>query len=174
MISPAQANDIRDIKPPVYFPENYLLLIIIGIIIVLAGLVFLVLFLRRRMKRGADKPRLPEKTAYQLAYEGLLALKRENLAALGKIKEYYFRLSDIVRHYIESRFSIKAPEMTTEEFLFSLRDYDILSSRHKNLLKEFLGLCDIVKFAKYGPTQKEIDESFNAAMKLLEETKNDI
>ncbi len=174
MISPAQANDIRDIKPPVYFPENYLFFIIIGIIIILAGLVFLVLFLRKRLKRHANGPQVPEKLAHQIACEALLALKAQDLAGLGKTKEYYFRLSDIVRHYIESRFSIKAPEMTTEEFLFSLRDSDVLSGRHKNLLKEFLGLCDIVKFAKYGPAQEEIDESFNAAMKLVEETKDDI
>lgn len=173
MILLTEAFDIRDIKPPVYFPGEYLFLMVIGIVIVLAGLVFLVIFLRKRLKK-TKAPNLTPKPAQQRALEALQALKAQDLPGQGRTKEYYFQLSDITRHYIENRFSIRAPEMTTEEFLFSLRDSSTLSAAQKNLLKEFLSLCDIVKFAKYGPSQKEIDESFNAAVKLVDETKNDI
>ena len=89
----------------------------------------------------------------------------------GKVKEYYFELSNIARHYIENRFRLKAPEMTTEEFLFSLRESAILSGTHKNLLKKFLNLCDIVKFAKYAPNEEAIEKSFGAAKKFVDETK---
>lgn len=165
-------GDIRDIKPPLSFVGDYLLLIIFASIIVLAALVFLSIFLKKRLKRKAKEPLPAPKSPYQIAREALLALQGQGLPGLGKTKEYYFRLSDIARRYIENRFNIKAPEMTTEEFLFSLRDSAILSGLHKELLKEFLTLCDIVKFAKYGPTPKEIDESFNGAVRLLKETRN--
>ena len=66
---------------------------------------------------------------------------------------------------------MKAPEMTTEEFLFSLKNSGGLSITHKNLLKEFLNLCDAVKFAKYGPTEKEISQSFDIAKAFIDETK---
>jgi len=166
----ALTSDIRDIKPPLFFPQDFLFLIVIGGIIVLAAIIFLVMFLRKRLKRQAEKPIPPPRPADQIALEALVALKAKNLPGLGKSKEYYFELSDIARRYIEDRFSLKAPEMTTEEFLSSLRIQAAFSGAHKNLLKEFLTLCDIVKFAKYGPSPKEIDESFNAAVKLVEET----
>jgi len=164
-------EDIRDIKPPVGFRANSDFLIIAAIIIALAALVFLIRFFKKRLEKKKDQILNLPKPAHQIALEALEALSEENLSASGKIKEYYFRLSDIIRRYIEERFEIRAPEMTTEEFLTFLRNSGTLSGAHKNLVKEFLNLCDIVKFANYGPTQKEIDESFAAAVKLVQETK---
>ena len=87
------------------------------------------------------------------------------------IKEIYIELSDIVRHYLENRFILRAPEMTTEEFLDKLKDTDMLSYDQKILLKDFLFHCDLVKFARYGPTEKEIDSSFKSAENLVDQTK---
>ncbi len=167
-----QAEDIRDIKPPVNFAGDNLLFIIIGALILLLALIALAVFLKKRLKKGPKKEPLPAKPAHQIAYEALQALKAKNLPAKGEIKQYYIELSNIVRHYLENRFRLRAPEMTTEEFLYSLQESDSLSGAQKNLLKQFLGHCDLVKFARYGPTQKEIENSFNAAEKLVEETKD--
>ena len=64
--------------------------------------------------------------------------------------------------------------MTTEEFLFYVRDYSRLISNHKALLKEFLLACDLVKFAKYIPTSEEIDAIFLSARKVVDETKEEV
>jgi len=56
-------------------------------------------------------------TAHQLAYERLEKLIGEDLTGQGRIKEFYERISNILRWYIEHRFNLKAPERTTEEFL---------------------------------------------------------
>ena len=167
----AYADDIRDIKPPVYFKANHLFLIILLTVLILAILVLLIKFLLEKIKKSKEDSLHVLKSPHQVAYEALQALKDKNLPAQGRIKDYYFELSVIARRYIENRFSIRAPEMTTEEFLFALRNSGILTGEHKNLVKEFLNLCDIVKFAKYGPTQREIEESFNAAKRLVDETK---
>lgn len=165
------ADELRDIKPPVFFPRNYLFLIIILVLIILAGLVVLIrYFLKRLKKKEVTVSQLP-RPAHELAYEALEALKFKDLPSKGKIKEYYIELSDIARHYIENRFEIRAPEMTTEEFLFSLKDSVDLTGAHKNLLKEFLSHCDMVKFAKYGPSSQEMNDSFAAAKRLVDETK---
>jgi len=164
-------DDIRDIKPPVDFPGSYALLIIVGIVLVIALVAFLISFFKKKIKTKDIPVEKVYKSANQLALEALAELKRKNLPQKGRLKEYYFLLSDIARHYMEDRFQIRAPEMTTEEFLSSLRDSGVLSGMHKNLLKEFLNLCDIVKFAKYAPAQKETDESFEAAVRLIDETK---
>lgn len=167
--SSAFADDLKDIKPPVYFQASLFFPISLGIIILLVGLLFWAVIRKKRKKQ--KKRSAPARPADQIAYEALELLKAKGLPLLGEIKQYYFELSDIVRRYIENRFNIKAPEMTTDEFLASLKNAEGLLGRHKNLLKEFLCLSDIVKFAKYGPTQKEINGSFAVAKKLVDETK---
>ena len=160
-------EDIKDIKGPVYFPVDYFFLIVILSIVGLSALGFLISYLlKKRARKRINPSPAPPRPAHDIAYEALDALKAKNLPRSGKIKEYYSELSDIVRRYLENRFDFRAPEMTTEEFLYSLRGSSELTGAHKNLLKQFLSHCDLVKFAKYGPTQIEIDESFNAAKKI--------
>ena len=89
----------------------------------------------------------------------------------GKVQEFYFELSNIARHYIEDRFKLKAPEMTTEEFLTTLKKSEALNSEQKSLVKDFLSHCDMVKFAKYLPQKKEIDSSYESAKNLVDQTK---
>jgi hypothetical protein len=60
------------------------------------------LWLRR--KRVKELVRI-FKSAHELAYERLRALVKEDLVGAGRIKEFYERISDILRHYIEHRFS---------------------------------------------------------------------
>jgi len=159
---------LRDIKGPVYFPVNYFFLILI---VVLLAVFLLALAIRWFLKKRKKSPKVV-KSAHELAYEALEALRAGNLPAAGKVKEFYFELSDIARHYLENRFTLRAPEMTTEEFLHTLGESTKLADNHKILLKEFLNHCDLVKFAKYGPTAEEIDTSFKAARKLVDETKD--
>ena len=165
------AGDIRDIKGPVYFPVNYLPVIILICALVFALLYFLIRYVLRKSRERKARRAAAAKPPHVAAYEALDLLKAKNLPAKGLFKEYYFELSLIVRRYIESRFNIKAPEMTTEEFLSTLKDSNVLTDTHKGLLKEFLTLCDIVKFARYGPSEGETNESFMAAKRFVDETK---
>jgi hypothetical protein len=128
------------------------------------------LYLRR--KRAKELVRI-FKPAHELAYERLRALVKEDLVSAGKIKEFYERTSDILRHYIEHRFSLRAPERTTEEFLFELANTDILSESDKESLGEFLQHCDLVKFAKHEPTTEQIQETFDLVKNFVEKTKSD-
>lgn len=162
-------DNIKDIKPPVYFPSNYLPFIIIVVLCVLAASVFLVNRLIRKKFLNKMTP-VRKKTAYETACEALDALKAKDLIRSGKIKEYYIELSFIVRQYLENKFNIRAPEMTTEEFLEAAKRSDALSMSHKELLKTFLSHADMVKFAKYGPNTKETEESFLAVKRLIDET----
>lgn len=166
----AVEKGLKDIKPPQDFPVNYLLLKILGGVIVALLVFFLIKYLRQRFARGPAAAVSPPQSAYTVAMEALAALRAKGLWAEGRVKELYVELSDIVRRYLESRFSVRAPEMTTEEFLYSLRESGELSGARKNLLKEFLQHCDLVKFAKYGPTEQEAEESFTAAERLVRET----
>ncbi len=141
--------------------------LVAGLLLVTAGIIYSVY--RRKMVPAASS--VEERSAHEIAYEELSKLRALDLPGEGRINEYYVILSDIVRHYLERRFSVRAPEMTTEEFLDILKKSKVMENPHKELLKEFLSQCDMVKFAKYGPRPIEVIDSFNAAEKLVDQTK---
>jgi hypothetical protein len=125
-----------------------------------------------RRKRVKELVRI-FKPAHEIAYERLRALVRKDLIKAGKIKEFYEHLSDILRHYIEHRFNLRAPERTTEEFLAELPSANVLSKSDQNQLEEFLIHCDLVKFAKYNPTAEQIQRTFDLVKNFIETTKSD-
>ena len=155
--------DIKDIKGPVY-PFSWLQLM--TWIAAFLGAI-LILFKILKIFRKKAPPKLP----HEIALEGLEAA-RNKLSTGGDTKEYYVSISDVLRHYIETVFSLRAPEMTTQEFLMSLNDSPKLSAVHKDSLKMFMEACDLVKFAKHAPVRAEMDLVFDTAKKFIEETKD--
>ena len=79
-------------------------------------------------------------------------------------------MSDTIRWYLEERFEFHAPERTTEEFLYELRNTNLLTAAQKESLGDFLQQCDLVKFAKYEPTQEELQNLHGSAVRLVNET----
>ena len=168
----ADASDVRGIKPPVSLDKRYFkLYIIIAIVFGVLLLVAIVLHYVYHRKQ-IETESIPEPlSAHQIAYNDLESLRAMDLVSKGQIKEYYYRLSNIVRHYIENRFKLMAPERTTEEFLIEMTVTGKLTGVHKELVGNFLEHCDMVKFAAYGPDSREIESSFNSAKKLVDETR---
>jgi hypothetical protein len=111
--------------------------------------------------------------AHEVAYANLRALVARKLVEQGKIKEFYERISGILRYYIEHRFDLHAPERTTEEFLVELGMTNVLAESDKAVLKEFLTHCDLVKFAKHAPTTEQIQRTFDLVKDFIERTKSD-
>jgi hypothetical protein len=166
----AETTDIRDIKGPRGFPRPWWQYLVLGTLLLLVCLGLIAWLLGRKKKTKRITRFRP---AHEIAYEELRELRRKNLIAQGRIKEYFFELSLIVRQYLERRFTLRAPEMTTEEFLSHLKDSPVLSDVHKKLLKDFLVTADLVKFAKYGPTGSEIQASIEAAQRLVDQTRQE-
>jgi len=52
-----------------------------------------------------------------------------------------------------------------------LSSTSLLVKEQKESLGSFLASCDLVKFAKYEPGEKELRELHGAALRLVEETK---
>jgi len=113
------------------------------------------------------------KPAHEIAYARLRTLLKEDLVKAGRVKEFYERISNILRHYIEHRFDLRAPERTTEEFLAELQWTDVLSESDKNSLGKFLTHCDLVKFAEYSPTAEQIQRTFELVKEFIEKTRSD-
>jgi hypothetical protein len=108
----------------------------------------------------------PPPTPYELAIRALQQLREEN----PPVQEFYTRLSDIVRHYLEGRFHLHAPEQTTEEFLYEVSENNVLTQEHKDLLGAFLQESDLVKFARHHPEQSDMQRALEAAEKFVRDT----
>lgn len=156
-------KDVKDIKGILYpfSPLKFVMLLI-----ALAAALWLLYALIARIFFRRPPPKLP----HEIALEELEAARTEHSTG-GNIKDYYVRISDAVRRYIEAVFNLKAPEMTTQEFLASLGGSKKFSSEYKALLKTFMEACDLVKFAKYMPARIDIEAVFDTAKKFIEETK---
>jgi len=84
-------------------------------------------------------------------------------------KEYYTRLTDVLREYIEKRFSIQALEQTSNEILNDLSKEKI-EPKIFGELTELLTLSDLVKFAKYSATEQECEASIPASVRFVNST----
>ena len=162
-------RDIREIAGPIGFPIKipWYVWVVLALIVLAAGIAF---FLFKQKKTQSIF--IPPRPAHEIAYEALEVLKQKEYLKRREFKLYYIELSDIVRRYLENRFNLRAPEMTTEEFLNSVKDNKALSYEHKSLLRDFLSHCDLVKFAKYEPAEKEANLSFESAKRLIDQTKD--
>ena len=76
-----------------------------------------------------------------------------------------------MRTYVELRFGLRAPELTTEEFLREARQGGELTAEHRDLLTGFLESCDRVKFAGYRPEDDESLATLRAARAFIDDTR---
>ena len=111
------------------------------------------------------------RSAYEIAKTRLDRLLAAPLPESEGVDAFYVKLSAIVRRYLEDRFDLRAPELTTEEFLESVGQSPDMSAEHQRLLRDFLRQADLVKFAGLRPSRDAIDGSVRAAQRFLEETR---
>jgi len=173
LLSGDDAPELKDIKPPIDFPFNYLFWIsLFGIIILLAVLVFFgYRFWNQRRERGyLFKPPPPPQPAHVVAFNSLNELFKSDLLSLNKYKEFFSELSEIIRTYLEGRYFILAMEETTYEILNDLKNH-MDDGELSRSLSELLSLSDMIKFAKYIPVDEEVETSKNDAWNFVDQTK---
>ncbi len=163
-------SPLREIAPPVIVHvRTYRVLA--GLAALLAALVagyFLVGYLRRE-KPAFVAPPPPPIPAHVRARTALELLLGEDLPAQGRQREFYFRLSEVVRRYLGERFGFEGLDLTTEELLAVLR------TRHTPGLdftgfKRFCEESDLAKFAKFQPDASACKSSIDAALHLVQTT----
>ena len=170
--------EIKDIKGPLSLPENtalQILLVGIGLLLVMLGIAG---FLYWQKIAGNKKPPEVQLRPEEIALQELERLLAEDLLTRGEVKLFHLKISDILRHYIENRFGIRAAERTTEEFLTELSvtksQRNSLLGSHKTLLADFLIHCDLVKFAKHEPTIAESEKTVSICREFIEKTRKEI
>jgi hypothetical protein len=161
----AAEEALRDVKSIVEIPSDWTwlwwtlgLLAMAGILTAVAWWIY-----RRRQEATYVIPELPYERARKRLEQALARL-------INEPKPFCIEVSDTLRVYLEEQFKLRAPERTTEEFLIELQTSNVLNEAQKRSLDHFLGRCDLVKFAKLEPTQVELRDLYEAAVRLVEET----
>jgi hypothetical protein len=152
------SKEIYDIKPPLQAPYTiaeimfWSGLIILSLMVITIAVILFKRMLRKQPVLASSKPSDPPDI---IAIRELDQLKEMKLWQQGRTKEYYTRLTEIVRLYIENRFSVPALEQTSSEILHSLRFTALEDDSTFLALKQLLELADLVKFAKALPLPDE-------------------
>jgi hypothetical protein len=163
----APMTDIHDILAPVpvgfYAPWLIPALLILAAALLLAALGWL--WKKRKKGRGIETiiPELPpEMTALQ-ALDGISDVRRQDGQA------FYFQLSAILRQYIFARFTVGAPEMTTEEFLPCIEGLPIDNDLARGL-RQLCRAMDPVKFGGQTVTEKQMEADLLFGREFVRQT----
>ncbi len=143
--------------------------IYLAVIVVAAAI--LIWFVYFRGKKSL--PLIPKKKPvppYEAAMLELNKLKNEKLCESGHEKEYYTRLTEILRVYLYRRFGINAMEMTSTQILDRIKS-NSEAKPSAPIMQQILEMADFVKFAKVRPLPDDNVKAFNNAVKFVEDTK---
>ncbi len=168
----AADQSLKDLKKQAELPEARRW--ILWAILALATVVFCAVawrFWRRRRKRPIPLSPAQVKDLLELAEVDLRNLLTRGLPDGSRVKQFYVLLSEIVKRILELGYGIHTVEQTTSEIMDSLRETAALESGNVELIESFLLRCDVVKFAKYVPSEMEHKIVSKDALQILAEAK---
>ena len=132
-----------------------------GALAAAAAVWFALRYLARRVREHRMSP-------IERAWAELDRLIGRGLPARGRYKDFYVELTMVVRRYVQRKYGVKAPHLTTEEFFAELG----ASAATRRLaeskeLREFLQSADMVKFAGVEATPRMADDATESARTCL-------
>ena len=112
---------------------------------------------------------------HQKAMKEIEQIKADKMQNSENPKEYYTRLTDTLRKYIEDRYGFSAMEMTSSEIIERLEramaDDAQAAESMKQELRQLFMTADLVKFAKYSTMINENDANLVSAIDFINQTK---
>jgi hypothetical protein len=164
-----QGASLYDYQPPTEVPIRSWRLVYILLGLLAAGLIAwgLVKWLRRpRPEVVVTKPLAPLNVR---TVDALDKLKSEDLPAKGQVKDFYFRLSEIIRGYLGERYGFDALECTSPELITTLRKLRTPGLSEEELMR-FISESDLVKYAKYEASPESCSRAISFGYELVEKT----
>ena len=160
-------HDIKgQIKYPLTFREILPYLVAIWAVAFLAVLIWALLASRRKKEDGAVAYKDPP---YIVALRKLEQYRDSKFWVHDKQKSFYSGITDALREYIDSRYGIDAPEMTTAELFDSLGHTDVPADLFMEM-KQLFETADLVKFAKAFATDQENAAAVPLAVRFVTST----
>ena len=112
---------------------------------------------------------------HQKAMKEIEQIKADKMQNSENPKEYYTKLTDTLRKYIEDRYGFNAMEMTSSEIIErleqALTDDAKDTATMKAELRQLFTTADLVKFAKYSTMINENDANLVSAIDFINQTK---
>jgi hypothetical protein len=159
--APAGAEDIRDIRQPKHVPTPWFWAAVAAGVTGLSGAAWL---LWRRLRRSRITRLLPHEIALQQLAEARRLMDPEHA------REYCFATSKIIRGYVEEQIHLRAPRLTTEEFLRELVEGEpVMAETHRALLGNFLQHCDLAKFAGWRYSLADLASMHASAIEFVQQ-----
>jgi hypothetical protein len=163
---------INPYRAPVTIGEIFPWLLLVVLVCIFIW--FAIRFIRKLKKTKTEvETVIDPDPAHVIAFRELERLREDKLWQKGEIKNYYTRLTEIIRQYLENRFRVFSLELTTAETLDALVRTGFKKDGSYNLLKTILTGADLVKFAKYNPEPSENESHFKNSWDFVFATKED-
>ncbi len=144
--------------------QNTMLILLIsagGLIVLAFGLIVLILIYKKR-KNALEN----DKTTVRKTLDKLYDLQSSLLLSEGKIKEFYIRLSDIIRHFLAEQLELDIMENPTTEVKIML-SAKVFDEKHYSNLVYLLEQCDFVKYATYIPDKANIENDLLKSFEVV-------
>ena len=163
--------EIHDIKGQILYPVTFKeLLPWIGGGLLAAALIALAVWLIIRASKRKAEALKPKDPAYIVALRELDKYRSDKYWAPDKQKAFYSGITDALKFYMDERFGVDAPEMTTAELFDALKsDKDITPEMYSSL-KELFERADFVKFAKHIASDQENAAALPLAVRFVTTT----
>lgn len=167
------STGLRDIKEVFHVKRTmrdfmWLWFLLLAIVL---GLVFYFILLPRITRRkGVFEKEEEREPAHIIALRELDKLKAQKLWQQEQVKEYYSKLTAIIRKYLENQFTIQAMEETTHEILRDIRLRGLDGKLKMNDLEALLNLADQIKFAKGKADPEQNMQHLENAFTLVKQT----
>ena len=155
-----EVDPTRDLPPFSWKLVGICAVALAGLLLVLALLYFI--FRKIRLAVRVHRMSPLERALYELD-----KLLKKGLPGRGFYKDFYVELTMVVRRYIERRYGVRAPNLTTDEFLRAAGADPAFPQTSIAELKAFLESADLVKFAGLEATPEMADGATGKARNYL-------
>lgn len=165
--------DLRDpVAPPPATLPAWMWWTIVGGVLGFFALMVAIIWLAARASRREPEPVVRHRTADEIAFASLNDLDRARvLDAPDGPAIFVDRAANILRQYVEDRFGLRAPELTTEEFLEEARGSSAFEPGDLVLFEQFLQKSDLVKFAAVSASRSEATDAAQLVRAFVERTR---
>lgn len=135
--------------------------------LVLLSIIAVIAFVWWAARKVAQKIREHRMSPIERAMLELDRLLQKGLPGRGRYKDFYIELTMVVRRYIQRRHSVRAPNLTTDEFLRAASENPAFTREALEGLRQFLESSDMVKFAGVEATPEMADSATDRARNYL-------
>jgi len=165
-----KGEDLYDIKPNAPLAvRTYRLLWGLLVLLAAGALGYAAYRWWKRPRPVALAPPVPAEPLGVRTCKALDALRAQDLPGQRRFREFYFRLSEIVRGYLGERYAFEALECTSGELLDALRRLHTPGLPHDDFVA-FVQGSDFVKFAKAEATADQCKNAIELAYRVVKQT----